>query len=55
MKQDRAEAVNSVTGRLDFIGKEITRTEERIKELQESSAQKRVEMMQVQQKLQMAT
>ncbi|KAK4944131.1 Prefoldin subunit 6 [Elasticomyces elasticus] len=54
LKQDKTEAVSAVEGRLDFIGKEITRTEARIKELQESSEKKRVDLLQLQQKLQMA-
>ncbi|ETI24828.1 hypothetical protein G647_04198 [Cladophialophora carrionii CBS 160.54] len=54
LKQDKTEAVSTVDGRLDFIGKEIVRTEGRIKELQEGSEKKRVELMQLQQRLQMA-
>ncbi|KAI1609180.1 prefoldin beta subunit [Exophiala viscosa] len=54
LKQDKTEAVSAVEGRLDFIGKEITRTETRIKELQEGSEKMRMELMQLQQKLQMA-
>jgi prefoldin beta subunit len=53
LKQDKTEAVNAVNGRLDFIGKEITRTEARIKELQEGSEGKRMEIMQLQQKMQL--
>lgn len=55
MKQAKMEAVSAVDGRLDFIGKEITRTESRIKELQEGSEKKRVELMQLQQQMQMST
>ncbi|KIY03256.1 uncharacterized protein Z520_01723 [Fonsecaea multimorphosa CBS 102226] len=54
LKQDKKEAVNAVDGRLDFINKEIARREARIKELQEGSEKKRVELMQLQQKIQMA-
>lgn len=54
LKQERTEAVSAVDGRLEYIGKEITRTEERIKELQSAADNKRVEVMQLQQKLQMA-
>lgn len=54
LKQDKTEALSAVEGRLDFIGKEITRTEARIKELQEGSEKKRVELLQLQQKMQMA-
>ena len=55
LKQDRTEALTSVNGRLDYIGKEITRTEGRIKELQTGGEKTQVEMMQLQQKLQQAT
>ncbi|KAJ9603893.1 Prefoldin subunit 6 [Cladophialophora chaetospira] len=54
LKQDKTEAVTTVDGRLDFIGKEINRTETRIKGLQEGSEKKRVELMQLQQKIQLA-
>jgi len=54
LKQDKGEAINAVNGRLEFIGKEIARTEARIKELQEGSEKKRVELLQLQQKLQLA-
>lgn len=53
LKQDKTEANSAVNGRLDFIGKEITRTENRIKELQAESDKKRVDLMGVQQQLQM--
>ncbi|KIX00723.1 uncharacterized protein Z518_09788 [Rhinocladiella mackenziei CBS 650.93] len=54
LKQDKTEAVNAVDGRLEFIGKEISRTETRIKELQEGSEKKRVELLHLQQKMQLA-
>ncbi len=54
LKQEKTEAVNTVDGRLDFIGKEINRTETRIKDLQEGSEKRRVELMQLQQKIQVA-
>ncbi|KAL2441923.1 hypothetical protein ABEF95_016877 [Exophiala dermatitidis] len=54
LKQAKSEAVSAVEGRLEFIGKEISRIETRIKELQEGSEKKRVELLQLQQKLQMA-
>lgn len=41
-----------MNGRLEFIEKEIKRTEGRIKELQEGSEKKRVEVMGLQQKMQ---
>lgn len=54
LKQERTEAVSAVDGRLDYIGKEIDRTEDRIKELETAADNKRVELMQLQQKMQMA-
>ncbi|KAG9780392.1 hypothetical protein KCU88_g3755, partial [Aureobasidium melanogenum] len=54
LKQAKSEAVSAVEGRLEFIGKEISRIETRIKELQEGSEKKRVELLQLQQKIQMA-
>ncbi|KAK5074657.1 Prefoldin subunit 6 [Lithohypha guttulata] len=54
LKQDKSEANSTVDGRLDFIGKEITRTETRIKEIQQGSEKKRVELIQLQQQMQMA-
>ena len=54
LKQEKAEALSAVDGRLDFIGKEISRTESRIKELQESAQKKQDDMMQLQQKIQSA-
>lgn len=55
LKQDRTEALNAVDGRLEYIGNEITRTEGRIKELQQSSEKIQVDMMQIQQKVQQAS
>lgn len=52
LKQDKTDAVTSVNGRLEFIEKEIKRTEGRIKELQEGGEKKRVEVMSLQQKMQ---
>ncbi|KAJ9497311.1 Prefoldin subunit 6 [Exophiala xenobiotica] len=54
LKQAKTEAVSAVDGRLDYIGKEIIRTEDRIKELQEGAEKKRMELLQLQQKIQMA-
>ena len=54
LKQDKNEAVSSVKGRLEFIDKEIKRTETRIKELQDGSEKKRMEVMQLQQSVQIA-
>lgn len=55
LRQDRTEAVSAVDGRLEYIGKEINRTEDRIKELQTVTDNKRVELMQLQQQMQMAS
>ena len=55
LKQERTEAVSAVDGRLEYIGKEISRTEDRIKELQTATDNKRVELMQLQQKMQLAS
>ena len=52
LKQDKTDAVTSVNGRLEFIEKEIKRTEARIRELQEASEKKRGEVMSLQQKMQ---
>ncbi|EXJ94763.1 prefoldin beta subunit [Capronia coronata CBS 617.96] len=54
LKQDKTEALSAVQGRLEFIGKEISRIEAKIQELQEGSEKKRVDLMQLQQKLQIA-
>jgi prefoldin beta subunit len=54
LKQDRSEAVNAVDGRLDFIEKEIKRTEGKIKDVQDGSEKKRAEVMQLQQSMQVA-
>lgn len=54
LKQDKTEASSTVDGRLDFIGKEINRTEARIKDIQQNSEKKRIDLMQLQQKMQMA-
>ena len=54
LKQERSEALTAVNGRLEFIAKSIKDTEDRIKELQETSEKKRLELMQLQQKMQSA-
>ncbi|KAK5081392.1 Prefoldin subunit 6 [Exophiala xenobiotica] len=54
LKQDKSEANSTVDGRLDFIGKEITRTEARIQDIQQGSEKKRMDLMQLQQKMQVA-
>lgn len=54
VKQERADAEGTVNGRLRFIGEEIDRTEARIKEIQDNTEKKRVEVIQLQQKMQAA-
>lgn len=54
LKQERSEALTAVNGRLEFIAKSIKDTEDRIKELQETNDKKRMELMQLQQKMQSA-
>lgn len=54
LKQERSEALGAVNGRLEFISKSIKDTEDRIKELQETSERKRSELIQLQQKMQTA-
>ncbi|MCJ1308657.1 hypothetical protein MMC25_002310 [Agyrium rufum] len=52
LKQDHTEAVSTVDGRLEFIGKEIERIEKQIKEHQQSSESKRMNIYQLQTQLQ---
>jgi len=54
LKQEKSEALTAVNGRLEFIAKSIKDTEDRVKELQETSEKKRLELMQLQQKMQSA-
>ncbi|KAH8175117.1 prefoldin subunit domain-containing protein [Sarocladium implicatum] len=48
LKQEKFEAENTVKGRLDFIGSEITRYEGLIKESQEKLERKKMEIIQIQ-------
>ncbi|CAI4215584.1 unnamed protein product [Parascedosporium putredinis] len=48
VKQDKFEAENTVKGRLEFIGKEIDRAEESIKDIQKKIDAKRGELIQLQ-------
>ncbi|PHH87666.1 hypothetical protein CDD83_8576 [Cordyceps sp. RAO-2017] len=48
LKQDKMEAESTVKGRLDFIGAEITRLEEEVKETQEKMEKKKMEIIQIQ-------
>lgn len=54
LKQDQSDANGAVEGRLEFIEKEIKRTEGRIKDLQDGSEMKRSEVTGLQQRLQAA-
>lgn len=54
MKQEKLEAESTVNGRLDFISAEIDRVEARIKEIQDETEKKRMEVIQTQQKMQSA-
>ncbi|KAH0609442.1 uncharacterized protein H6S33_012928 [Morchella sextelata] len=48
VKQDKSEAIMAVGGRLEFIEAEITRTEEKIKSIQEKQEKMKIEIMQLQ-------
>ncbi|CEJ56020.1 Prefoldin subunit 6 [Penicillium brasilianum] len=52
LKQDKTEAVMAVSGRLEFIEKEIKRIEKEIEEKQETSEKKRTEIVQFQSQMQ---
>ncbi|CEL07455.1 Prefoldin [Aspergillus pseudodeflectus] len=52
LKQDKTEALMAVTGRLEFIEKEIQRIEGQIKDNQEKSDKKRTEIVQFQSQIQ---
>ncbi|KAJ5891119.1 Prefoldin subunit 6 [Penicillium subrubescens] len=52
LKQDKTEAVMAVSGRLEFIEKEIKRIEKEIEEKQETSEKKRTEIVQFQSQVQ---
>ncbi|KAI0475673.1 Prefoldin beta-like protein [Xylariaceae sp. FL0804] len=52
LKQEKFEAESTVNGRLEFIGKELERTEGQIKEAQEKIEKKKGEIIQVQSALQ---
>ncbi|KAG0029684.1 hypothetical protein BGZ81_003519 [Podila clonocystis] len=54
VKQEKAEAVTNVDKRIDFIQAEIDRVEKQLKELQEKTEKKRVELVQTQTMLQQA-
>ncbi|KAI4180208.1 MAG: hypothetical protein L6R41_007390 [Letrouitia leprolyta] len=52
LKQEKAEAESAVEGRLEFIGKEMKRVEKLISEMQSQSEGKKMEVYQLQMKLQ---
>ncbi|GLI80983.1 prefoldin subunit 6 [Penicillium ochrochloron] len=52
LKQDKMEAVMAVSGRLEFIEKEIKRIEKEIEEKQDTSEKKRTEIVQFQSQVQ---
>ncbi|KAI4088184.1 MAG: hypothetical protein LQ348_002722 [Seirophora lacunosa] len=52
LKQEKAEAETAVRGRLDFIGKETERVEKTVAEMQERSEGKKMEVYQLQTKMQ---
>ncbi|KAF9320601.1 hypothetical protein BG000_005808 [Podila horticola] len=54
VKQEKAEAVTNVDKRIDFIQAEIDRVEKQLKELQEKTEKKRLELVQTQTMLQQA-
>ncbi|RYP72609.1 hypothetical protein DL771_004104 [Monosporascus sp. 5C6A] len=54
LKQEKVEAEGTVNGRLEFIGKEIERTEKQIKEMQDNIEKKKGDIIQAQAALQAA-
>ncbi|KAH7028861.1 Prefoldin [Microdochium trichocladiopsis] len=54
LKQEKVEAESTVNGRLEFIGKELTRTEDQIKEVQTKLDKKKGEIIQTQASAQQA-
>ncbi|KAL7619384.1 Prefoldin subunit 6 [Parahypoxylon ruwenzoriense] len=52
LKQDKVEAESTVNGRLEFIDKELERTESQIQEIQEKIERKKGEIIQAQAGLQ---
>lgn len=54
LKQETAEAKSTVSGRLEYIEKEIKRVEEQISSIQEKSESKKLEIFQLQSQLQQA-
>ncbi|RYP08582.1 hypothetical protein DL764_001817 [Monosporascus ibericus] len=54
LKQEKVEAEGTVNGRLEFIGKEIERTEKQIKEIQDKIEKRKGDIIQAQAGLQAA-
>ncbi|KAF2204107.1 Prefoldin beta-like protein [Delitschia confertaspora ATCC 74209] len=54
LKQDKAEAVLAVNGRLEFINKEIKRVEKQIQEIKDKSEKVKMEIIQIQSSTQQA-
>ncbi|KAF2443951.1 Prefoldin [Karstenula rhodostoma CBS 690.94] len=54
LKQDKTEAVMSVSARLDFINKEIERIEKQIKGIQDKSEKVKMDIIQIQSAAQQA-
>ncbi|KAF2169600.1 hypothetical protein M409DRAFT_64684 [Zasmidium cellare ATCC 36951] len=54
LKQEPSEAKSTVEGRLEFIEKEIKRIEGSIKEIQDKSEGKKMEILQIQSQMQQA-
>lgn len=48
LKQDKSEAVMAVNGRLEFINKEIQRTETHINDIQDKSEKVKMDIIQIQ-------
>ncbi|KAI0401877.1 prefoldin subunit [Xylaria palmicola] len=55
LKQDKVEAESTVKGRLEFIGKELERSDTHIKEIQEKLEKKKGDIIQAQAGLQAAS
>ncbi|KAH8668935.1 Prefoldin [Xylariales sp. PMI_506] len=48
LKQDKVEAESTVKGRLEFIGKELERTDQQINDIQDKIERKKTEIIQTQ-------
>ncbi|KAH6657982.1 Prefoldin [Truncatella angustata] len=48
LRQDKIEADSTVKGRIEFIGKEVERTEKQIKDIQDKIEKKKTEIIQIQ-------